>query len=146
MRVAVVGCGHGELDRIYQVLNYIERTQLEHGQIDLLLICGDVQTLRDENDLKSMSVPGKYKSLGSFLEYYQGSKKAAVPTVLIGGNHEASSYLSELFYGGFVAENMFYLGAAGVIRFGGLRIAGVSGIFKSHDYRKRLLNEFLVSC
>ena len=57
-------------------------------------------------------------------------------TIFIGGNHEASNYLQELPYGGWVAPNIYYLGYAGVVRFGGLRIGGLSGIYKGPDYLK----------
>ncbi len=52
------------------------------------------------------------------------------------GNHEASSHLWELYYGGWVAPNIYYMGAANVVRLGPLRIAGMSGIWKGHDYRR----------
>lgn len=42
--------------------------------------------------------------------YYSGEKKAPVLTIFIGGNHEASNYLQELPYGGWVAPNIFYMG------------------------------------
>ena len=42
----------------------------------------------------------------------------------------------ELYYGGWVAPNIYYLGAANVVNFSGLRIAGLSGIWKGHDYNK----------
>jgi len=35
-----------------------------------------------------------------------------------------------------VAPNIYYLGAASVVRFGGLRIAGLSGIWKGYNYNK----------
>ncbi|XP_011837276.1 PREDICTED: lariat debranching enzyme [Mandrillus leucophaeus] len=68
--------------------------------------------------------------------YYSGDKKAPVLTLFIGGNHEASNHLQELPYGGWVAPNIYYLGLAGVVKYRGVRIGGISGIFKSHDYRK----------
>jgi lariat debranching enzyme len=43
-----------------------------------------------------MAVPHKYKQMGDFHEYYTGKKVAPVPTLFIGGNHEASKYLADL--------------------------------------------------
>lgn len=83
-----------------------------------------------------MSVPAKYRALGDFHEYYAGTKTAPYLTVFIAGNHEAAAYLSELYYGGWVAPNIYYMGAANVLRVGPLRIAGLSGIWKGVDYRK----------
>lgn len=74
--------------------------------------------------------------MGDFHQYYYGIKKAPYLTVFIGGNHEASNYLFELYYGGWVAPNIYYMGAANVLNFGPLKIAALSGIWKGHDYRK----------
>jgi hypothetical protein len=68
--------------------------------------------------------------------YYTGEAVAPVLTLFIGGNHEASNYLRELHYGGWVAPNIYYMGSSGVVRFGGLRLGGVSGIFKAYDFNK----------
>lgn len=83
-----------------------------------------------------MSVPFKYREIGDFYEYYSGVRKAPYLTVFVGGNHEASNYLWELYYGGWVAPNIYYLGAANVVRVGPLRIAGLSGIWKGYNYNK----------
>jgi lariat debranching enzyme len=142
--VAVEGCCHGALDSIYQRLHAYETASTSTAddssennkkkKIDLLLICGDFQALRNAADLHTIAVPPKYRTLGDFYKYYNGEKVAPYLTIFIGGNHEASQYLSELYYGGWVAPNIYYLGAAGVVRFRGLRIAGISGIYKFHDY------------
>lgn len=57
-------------------------------------------------------------------------------TLVIGGNHEASNYFSELHYGGWLAPNIYYMGAANVLRYGPVRIAGLSGIFHRGNYNK----------
>lgn len=64
MKIAVQGCAHGELDIIYDTIEYIEKQ--ENINIDLLLCCGDFQATRNLEDLKSMAVPPKYLLLGSF--------------------------------------------------------------------------------
>lgn len=134
MKIAVEGCCHGELDKIYETIGFLE--QQEGIKVDLLLCCGDFQAVRNEGDMKCMAVPQKYRSIQTFYKYYSGEKKAPLLTIFIGGNHEASNHLQELPYGGWVAPNIYYLGYAGVIRYNGIRIGGASGIFKSYDYRK----------
>jgi lariat debranching enzyme len=132
LNVVVEGCGHGQLDDIYESCRALER----HADkpIDLLICCGDFQAVRNEDDLRCMACPDKYKALGSFWEYYSGRKTAPYPTLFIGGNHEAINFLRELYYGGWAAPNIYFLGYSGVVGFGGIRIGGVSGIFKSNDY------------
>ena len=53
----------------------------------------------------------------------------------VGGNHEAANYLWELYYGGWAAPDIWFLGYAGVVSFGGVRIGGLSGIYKDNHYR-----------
>lgn len=83
-----------------------------------------------------MSCPVKYREIGDFYKYYSGVNTAPYLTIFVGGNHEASSHLWELFYGGWVAPNIYYMGAANVVRLGGVRIAGMSGIWKGYNYNK----------
>jgi lariat debranching enzyme len=114
--------------------NRLSRSHQTGKPIDLLLCCGDFQSFRNKADFHSTSIPSKYMSLGTFPHYYNSEKIAPILTVFIGGNHEASQPLKELYYGGWVAPNIYYLGSCGVIQFGGLRIGGLSGIYKSMDY------------
>ncbi|KAI8964694.1 lariat debranching enzyme, C-terminal domain-containing protein [Daldinia sp. FL1419] len=135
VRIAFEGCGHGTLDAIYASVATSSKQRGWDG-VDLLIIGGDFQSTRNAADLSVMAVPPKYRQLGDFPAYYSGEKKAPYLTIFIAGNHEASSYLWELYYGGWVAPNIYYMGAANVLRFGPLRIAAMSGIWKGYDYRK----------
>ncbi|XP_077263816.1 uncharacterized protein LOC143898314 [Temnothorax americanus] len=132
MRIAVEGCAHGELDVIYETIQEIEK--VDGRKVDLLICCGDFQATRNLSDLKCMAVSDKYKDMRTFYKYYSGEKEAPVLTIFIGGNHEASNYLQELPYGGWVAPNIYYLGYAGVVQVAGIRIAGLSGIYKSQHW------------
>lgn len=134
INVVFEGCCHGELNNIYRAIE-----QRMGTDVDLVVIGGDFQAIRNEQDMNCISMPPKYRKLGDFHDYYHGRKKAPYLTIFVGGNHEASNYLQELYYGGWVAPNIYYLGAAGVINFNGLRIGGLSGIFKPSDYN---LNHF----
>ncbi|CDK28621.1 unnamed protein product [Kuraishia capsulata CBS 1993] len=129
--VAIEGCCHGELDMIYQHLGRAAEKP------DLLIICGDFQSVRNEKDLKCMAVPEKFKRLGDFPDYYSGAKKAPILTIFIGGNHEASNYLQELRHGGWVAPNIYYLGRSGVVWYRGLKIMGLSGIWNPQSFMKK---------
>ncbi|RMZ57531.1 hypothetical protein APUTEX25_001731 [Auxenochlorella protothecoides] len=131
-QVAVEGCCHGELDAIYSTLQAL--AEQDGRPIDLLICCGDFQAVRNLDDLECMACPPKYRSIQSFYRYYSGEARAPIPTLFIGGNHEAANHLWELHYGGWAAPNILYLGAAGVVGFGGLRIAGLSGTYAAHHY------------
>ncbi|KAI9894883.1 MAG: hypothetical protein M1814_000103 [Vezdaea aestivalis] len=135
IQIAVEGCGHGTLDAIY---SSIAKSCEQKGwdAVDLVIICGDFEALRNARDINCMAVPAKYREIGDFHKYYSGARKAPYLTIFIGGNHEASNYLWELYYGGWVAPNIYYMGAANVVRLGGLRIAGLSGIWKGYNYKK----------
>ncbi|KIW63847.1 hypothetical protein PV04_08819 [Phialophora macrospora] len=135
VRIAVEGCGHGTLHAIYASIEQACKVKGWDG-VDLLIIGGDFQAVRNQYDLNVTAMPPKYRRMADFHEYYSGSRRAPYLTIFIGGNHEASNHLFELYYGGWVAPNIYYLGAANVLRLGPLRIAGLTGIWKGYDYRK----------
>ncbi|TYI04178.1 hypothetical protein ES332_A10G000200v1 [Gossypium tomentosum] len=98
MKIAVEGCMHGDLDKVYDTIKYIENTR--NIKIDLLLCYGDFQAVRNGKDMDSLN------------------EVAPVPTIFIGGNNEASNYLWELYYGGWAASNIYFLGYAVVVKLG----------------------------
>ncbi|GAA5966319.1 hypothetical protein JCM3765_005256 [Sporobolomyces pararoseus] len=139
MRIAVIGCSHGSLDDIYASVSKCDEVASIRSEppVDLVICCGDFQAMRNSSDLETMACPPKYRSLGSFHQYYSGEKKAEKLTIVIGGNHESSGYLWELYHGGWLAPNIYFLGFAGsVLVDGWLRISGASGIWKSGDWKK----------
>ena len=136
VNVAFAGCVHGELNNIYIELAHVERTT--GLSADILLCCGDFQAVRDRSDLDSLVCPDRYKVAGDFPDYYHGRRVAPVLTVLIGGNHEASRHMLENYYGGWLAPNIYFMGFAGVLSFRGLRLGGLSGIYKQQSFHAPL--------
>lgn len=64
MKIAIEGCAHGELDKIYEC---IETLQAREGiRIDILICCGDFQSVRNADDLNAMAVPEKYQKMCTF--------------------------------------------------------------------------------
>ena len=130
--IAVEGCCHGELDSIYETIAQAESAGAP--KVELLIVCGDFQCVKDILDLQCLAVPEKYRTMNSFYKYFSGESVAPVLTIFIGGNHEASNVLQSLYYGGWVCPNIYFLGFAGVVNYKGLRIGGLSGIFNHQDY------------
>lgn len=63
-QIAVEGCCHGSLDATYSTIASLEK---RNGYtVDLLLIGGDFQAIRNHADLNCMAVPQKYRQLGEF--------------------------------------------------------------------------------
>jgi len=50
------------------------------------------------------------------------------------------------YYGGWAAPNIYFLGFAGVIKFGNIRIGGLSGIYKPGYYNLGKFMNTIPSC
>eukprot|EP00439_Symbiodinium_sp_Y106_P058812 s3208_g8.t1 len=134
MRIGVIGCCHGELDRVYETVRKLERQSIG---IDLLICCGDFMSVRNEQDLDHVCMPQQHRErqdMKDFSKYCTGRAEAPVTTIFVGGRNEAANLLREHYFGGWVAPRIYYLGCAGVVRIGPLRIAGISGNFVASDY------------
>lgn len=64
MRIAIEGCAHGELEKIYKCIEVLQRKR--DFKLDLLICCGDFQAVRNNDDLRAMAVPEKYQDICSF--------------------------------------------------------------------------------
>ena len=94
----------------------------------------------------SMKCPEKYLEIGNFHEYYSGKKVAPYLTIFVGGNHEASNHNRELYFGGWVAKNIYYMGSSSVLQLkkgnNKIRLGGISGIYKYYDFTNSKLEKY----
>lgn len=49
------------------------------------------------------------------------------------------------YYGGWAAPNIYFLGFAGVVKFGNIRIGGLSGIYKERDYHSGIMTRYALT-
>lgn len=131
LRILITGCLHGEWDLLCDT---VEQLIEEGNEIDMIIVTGDAQTMRFEEDLKSFAAPAHYRRLGTFYKLYNGERRIARPTIVLGGNHESSDFLHLLPFGGWLAQNVFYTGRANSLKVGDVSITAISGLYNSHYY------------
>jgi lariat debranching enzyme len=130
-KVFVTGCLHGSWDLL---IDTVEKLIRDGTNIELVLVNGDAQTFRKEEDMLSFAAPKKYHLMGSFYKIASGERKVPCPVVLISGNHEAMDLVFQLPFGGYIAPNVYYMGRGGQLLVGDILISGISGLYKSGEY------------
>lgn len=123
---AAVGDVHGRQRAMVRLLRQAER---RHGiSLDLVLQVGDFEPHRDGADVESMDAPARYRMLGDFVAFHQGTERFPWPVYFIAGNHEPVAFLEPQAQGGLVAPNCRYLGRVGTMDRGGMSVAWLGGI------------------
>lgn len=130
-KVAITGDGHGRLRAMYNRLEFIRR----YSGLDITQAynLGDLQTPRNEADLRQMPIKQKHRKMGDFPFYLE---KGAVPleTHFLGGNHENYLWLSQMPSGGELIPGLSYLGRSGTFTVQGVKFGFVSGNYSPRDY------------
>ncbi|GAB4543033.1 MAG: hypothetical protein Tsb0014_36270 [Pleurocapsa sp.] len=128
---AAVGDVHGDMYTMYTMLGLLQSWEKKHQQsLSFVLQVGDFEPHRDSEDLMTMDAPTKYKKLGDFPNFYGGKAKFPYPLWFIGGNHEPYGFLDCFPQGQEIAPNFNYFGRVNLIELAGLKVVGVSGIYK----------------
>jgi len=130
---AAVGDVHGQMHSMVRLVEgRAKRASLE---MSFVLQVGDFEPHRHEADLTTMAAPSKYKQLGDFATFHAGKSRFPWPVFFIGGNHEPHGFL-EISPDGFeLFSACTYLGRVGLLEWNGLRIAGLSGIYKEDSFQ-----------
>ncbi|OGH56963.1 MAG: hypothetical protein A3G34_07065 [Candidatus Lindowbacteria bacterium RIFCSPLOWO2_12_FULL_62_27] len=131
MKILAIGDVHGDFDAMVQLM--------EAHQPDLCLQVGDLEPVRDEEDLLQLQAPAKYRRVKSFPAYWSGEKEIPTPTIFVGGNHDVFGQLEDHDPGRklypYLIPNLQFLGRWGVITlYNGITVAGLSGNFSEADY------------
>lgn len=129
---AAVGDVHGEM---YTMLGLLTNWESKFRQkLSFVLQVGDFEPIRHEADLATMDAPKKYLKLGDFRDFHSGIVEFPWAVWFIGGNHEPYGFLDQAPLGFTVTKNCHYLGRVGSVELAGLKIVGVSGIYKEDSF------------
>ena len=132
---AAIGDVHGY---IYQMLGLLQSWEAKHQQkLKFVLQVGDFEPHRCHEDLLTMDTPTKYKKLGDFNHFYRHQAHFPYPLYFIGGNHEPYGFLDNFPGGKEISPNFNYLGRVNTTNLLGLKIVGVSGIYKPELFSVR---------
>jgi lariat debranching enzyme len=130
--IAAVGDVHGHH---HDMVELVEGAADEVGvRPDIVLQVGDFEPHRHEDDAATMAAPSRYRRVGCFPDFHQGRARFPWPVVFIGGNHEPHGFLEHHSDGAELFPGCHYLGRAGVLEHQGLRIAGLSGIWREDTW------------
>ncbi|KAK6940300.1 hypothetical protein RJ641_029831 [Dillenia turbinata] len=131
MNIAVEGCMNGELDNVYVTLLLFEKSR--NTKIDLLMCCGDFQwpslavlsrlpiPLPWIAKVNSSTIEACLPSTASSSVFTIADTFIVFIAIYSSSPSIASSPLSTRYHGGWAAPNIYFLGFAGVIKFGSVR-------------------------
>ena len=68
LNIIITGCIHRCMDKMYTDIQDYKKEKKK--KIDLVFCIGDFEYMRNENDLKFLSSPEKYRYMGDFHKYY----------------------------------------------------------------------------
>ncbi|MFH1465442.1 MAG: metallophosphoesterase [Pseudomonadota bacterium] len=126
--IAAVGDVHGHH---HQMVALVEQAAAAAGvRPDLVVQVGDFEPHRHEDDVQTMAAPARFRKVGDFPDFREGRARFPWPVLFVGGNHEPYGFLDGLAPGAEVAPGCRWLGRAGLVEHCGLKVAGLSGIFR----------------
>lgn len=129
---AAAGDVHGHL---YAMTRMLQAWESRNGhQLAFVLQVGDFEPHRDETDVATMDAPSKYRKVGDFPDFYTRRAVFPWPVWFIGGNHEPYGFLDRSPQGATIAPNCHYLGRVGAVELAGLKVVGVSGIYRQEQF------------
>jgi hypothetical protein len=85
---------------------------INHLHTYVYILIHFLQACRNDLDLGCLAGPSKYHFLKDYWKYYGGTAVAPILTLFIGGNHEASNHLWELYAqssSSFLLSLLFFL-------------------------------------
>jgi Icc-related predicted phosphoesterase len=141
MLIAGVGDVHG---RWREALALVGAACAQAGvaasELSAILQVGDAEPQRTQAEADLVPGPAKYRKLGDFHEVVDGEIVFPAPLYFIAGNHDPFPALDAdgglVGGGGAWGPNVAYLGRAGMVGIGGLKVAFLSVIHGERTFRE----------
>ena len=139
MLIAAAGDCHGQLDRLYQI---IEEMEGDLGrQVDVVLQVGDFGIWPNPDHVDKAT--RKREGAGDFPRWWQTRRAAPRPTWFIAGNHEDFGFLTGL-HNTQLLPGLHFIpwGRVAEIKIGKetLRVGGVGGCYSPRSYQQAALS------